>query len=378
MKTLEKEIFRYLEDHKEDMIEDILELVRAESPSSDKQAVDRCGEVLCSIYQRRLGVMPEVHEREKAGNVLCTEIGQGDKALLLLGHFDTVHKIGSVPVHRDDTCLYGPGVIDMKGGDIAIIWAMKALKELGIPTDKKVIVINNGDEEIGSGQSKGLILEKARECAACIVAEPADPEGKIKISRKGLARVHIRCRGKAAHSGNNPQAGINANIELAHQIIFIEGLSDYDRGTTFSVNLISGGKVSNAVSDYADAVVDWRMCEDSELDRCAELFKEPKNYLEGAQVEYEIELGRPPYDMNEANLNLYHLAQEVAADFDMKIEAGERSGGGSDGNFTSNAGIPTIDGMGMVGNYQHNPKECLYLDELVPRVALLAGLIHRV
>ncbi|MCR5347855.1 MAG: M20/M25/M40 family metallo-hydrolase [Fretibacterium sp.] len=380
MKNQEQKIFDYLSAHREDIIADIIRLASAESPTSDKAAVDACGKVLASLYRERLGLVSEVIPQTEAGDNLVTEYGSGSRTLLIVGHFDTVHPIGSVSVRREGEILYGPGVIDMKGGDVASIWAVKAIKDLGIAMDKKVLFVNNSDEETGSKCSHDLLLEKAKGACACIVPEPATcPDGKIKPSRKGGGTIKIRCFGRAAHSGNNPRGGVDANIELAHQIIFVKDLSDYDgKGSTFSPNIISGGKVANVVSDYAEAVVDWRMCVPEEIERTKNIFAQRGPVLPEARVEFEILVGHPPLAENERNMAMLKLFQECAADLDMKVEAAPMVGGCSDGNDISDAGIPTIDGVGMVGDFIHNPKEQLFLEHLVPRVAMLASFISRV
>ena len=380
MKAQEQKIFEYLSAHKEDIIADLVALVKAESPTPDKTAVDRCGKLLASLYRDRLGAVSQVIPQAEAGDHLVTEFGAGERTLMIVGHFDTVHPTGSVPVRREGDILYGPGVIDMKGGDVAAIWAAKALKDLGISLDKKLLFVNNSDEETGSRHSHSLLLDKAKGACACIVPEPATcPDGRIKPSRKGNGLIKIKCYGKAAHSGNNPQGGVDANIELAHQLIFVKGLSDYEGKTsTFSPNIISGGKVANVVSDYAEALVDWRMCVPEEIERTKEIFAERGAVLPGARVEFEIEVGHPPLAENERNLALFTLLEQCAADLDMKVEAAPMVGGCSDGNDISDAGVPTIDGVGMVGNFIHNPQEQLFLDHLVPRVAMLASFISRV
>ncbi|MBQ9564176.1 MAG: M20/M25/M40 family metallo-hydrolase, partial [Synergistaceae bacterium] len=200
MKEQAKKIFDYLSAHREEIIADITELVQAESPTPDKAAVDRCGKVLAGLYKSRLDVTSQVLPQPEAGDNLVTEVGSGERTLLIVGHFDTVHPVGSVSIRREGDILYGPGVIDMKGGDVAAIWAAKALKELGIDTGKKILFVNNSDEETGSKGSHDLLLEKAKGACACIVPEPATcPDGKIKPSRKGGGQIKVKCYGKAAH-----------------------------------------------------------------------------------------------------------------------------------------------------------------------------------
>ena len=153
MKDREKRIFDWLSAHKEDIIADLLALVRSESPTGDKAAVDACGRVLASLYRDRLGAVSRTVPQAEAGDHLVTELGEGERTLLIVGHIDTVHPVGSVPVRREGDVLYGPGVIDMKGGDIAVVWALKALKDLGLPVGKRVRIVNNSDEETGSHSS---------------------------------------------------------------------------------------------------------------------------------------------------------------------------------------------------------------------------------
>ncbi len=197
--------------------------------------------------------------------------------------------------------------------------------------------------------------------------------------RKGNGEIRIRCYGRAAHSGNNPQGGVNANVELAHQIIFIQSLSDYGpTGSTFSPNIISGGTVDNVVSDYAEGVVDWRMCVPEEIERVKKILAGRKPVLPGSRVEFEINLGHPPLAVCDRNLALLSVVKECASDLDMKIEATPMVGGCSDGNDISSAGVPTIDGMGMVGNFIHNPNEQAFLAQFAPRTALMASFILRV
>lgn len=380
MRALEKKIYDYLEAHREDIVADLAALARAESPTGDKAAADACARLLASLYKDRLGAATQFVPQTEVGDHLVTEIGSGGRTLLIVGHYDTVHPLGTVPVHREGDVLYGPGVVDMKGGDISVIWALKALQELGVKLDKKVLIVNNSDEETGSFHSRPLLLEKAKEAYACIVAEPAVAKsGLIKVSRKGGGQILIKCWGKAAHSGNDPRGGVNANIELAHQILFAESRSDYGPGgSTFSANVIRGGTADNVVCDYAEAVVDWRMCVPEEVERGHAVFAGRGAVLPGARVEFEIKLSHPPLAECEANRKLFALLQQVGADLDMELEASPMVGGCSDGNDISAAGVPTIDGMGVVGDFMHNPQEQVYLDQLVPRVAMMASFISRV
>lgn len=379
VKELERKIYDYVLSHKEDIIKDIMVLAAAESPTADKSHVDACGKVLASLYKDRLGAVSSFDAQHTSGDNLVTEVGEGEKRVLIVGHFDTVHPVGSVPLRREGNILYGPGVMDMKGGDIAAIWALKTLKDLNINVGKRVTIVNNSDEEVGSRNSKALLLEKAKGTCACIVAEPAQgKEGLIKVARKGNGTITIKCRGKASHAGSAPQDGVNANIELAHQIIFAQNLSDYSPGgSTFIPTIISGGKVHNVVPDYAEAKVDWRVCVVPEIERAKKIFAQRKAVLPGASVEFDITVGHPPMEDNEKNRSLFALLSQCADYLELKdIKASPMVGGCSDGNDISAAGIPTIDGMGMVGEFMHNPKEYIFLDKVPERVALMASFIY--
>ena len=379
MQAEEKRILDYLNEHRETIIGDIMTLAAAESPSSDKAAVDACAEVLRELYRKRLGEEPEVIPRETVGNCLRLRLGEGEKKLLLLGHFDTVHPIGSVPLHREGDVLYGPGVIDMKGGDVLIIWALKALKELGYPLNKRITVVHNGDEEIGSRGSREVIEAEAKDASACLVAETASSGPvMIKTARKGNVVITLRCTGKAAHAGNAPQEGINANIELAHQILFLEGLTSPERNMTLSVTLIQGGTKANVVSDHAEATVCMRYPKKEDMEWVREQILARKPVLPGAGVEFEWMIGRPPMVPSARTRDLFRLAERIGEELTLEVKEAPIAGGVSDGNFVANLGVPTLDGLGAAGILAHTPGERLYIQELIPRGALLAGLIRQI
>ena len=375
----EQKIYFYLKEHEEEIVEDIITLVKAESPSTDKAAVDACAEVLRALYQKRLGEAPEVIPREKNGNCLRLRLGEGEKKVMLLGHFDTVHSLGSVPIRREGGRLYGPGVIDMKGGDVLIIWALKVLKDLGIPLGKRIAVVHNGDEEINSPGSQEIIMQEAKDSCACLLAETG-LEGPIRIvtARKGEAVIRVHCTGKASHAGSAPQKGINANIELAHQILFLEGLTSPERNTTLSVTLVNGGTRFNVVSDRAEATVCLRYPTKEERDWVREQLAARKPVLPGAGTDFDFQVGFPPMEPTPKTRELVRLAQEIGEDLGFPVGEAPLRGGVSDGNYISDMGVPVLDGLGASGADQHSPGEYMVISELVPRGALLAGLIRRI
>ena len=375
----EQKIYSYLKEHEEEILEDILTLVKAESPSTDKAAVDACAEVLRALYRKRLGETPEVIPREKSGNCLRLRLGKGEKKLMLLGHFDTVHPLGSLPVLREGGKMYGPGVIDMKGGDVLIIWALKALKELGIPLNKRIAVVHNGDEEIDSPGSREIIMQEARDSCACLLAETG-LEGPVRIvtARKGEVKITVRCTGRASHAGSAPQDGINANLELAHQILFLEGLTSPERNTTLSVTLINGGTRYNVVSDRAEAAVCMRYPKKEDREWVREQIEARRPVLPGAEVHIDFRPGFPPMEPTEKTRQLVRLAQEIGEELGFPVGEAPIRGGVSDGNYVADMGIPVLDGLGSSGSGQHSSEEYMVISELIPRGALLAGLIRRI
>ena len=347
----EQKIYSYLKEHEEEILEDILTLVKAESPSTDKAAVDACAEVLRALYRKRLGETPEVIPREKSGNYLRLRLGKGEKKLMLLGHFDTVHPLGSLPVLREGGKMYGPGVIDMKGGDVLIIWALKALKELGIPLNKRIAVVHNGDEEIDSPGSREIIMQEARDSCAFLLAETG-LEGPVRIvtARKGEVKITVRCTGRASHAGSAPQDGINANLELAHQILFLEGLTSPERNTTLSVTLINGGTRYNVVSDRAEAAVCMRYPKKEDREWVREQIEARRPVLPGAEVHMDFRPGFPPMEPTEKTRQLVRLAQQIGEELGFPVGEAPIRGGVSDGNYVADMGIPVLDGLGSSGS----------------------------
>ena len=367
----------YLQEHSDSLFADLKLLVSAESPSTDKRAVDACGEVLREIMAQRLGASVEVVPREAYGDHLVFTVGKGSKRTAILGHFDTVWDIGRLPMKIEDGKFYGPGVLDMKAGLVQAIWATKALIDLELLNDREIRFLCSSDEELGSPSSREWIESEAVQCEQVLVVEPATSHtNALKIERKGTGRFDIKIKGRAAHAGNNPEDGVSAVHEMAEQILFLHGLNAPELGTTLNVGIAKGGQRTNVVADSAELSVDLRVSSVSEARRIEGLVNAMKPCLAGAQVSVTGGLVRPPLEYTPANQALFAVAQEAASALGIQIE-GASVGGGSDGNFTSAVGVPTLDGLGATGVGPHAIHEHIIISDLPVRAALLAELIQR-
>ena len=367
----------YLRLHSDVLLADLKRLVLAESPSTDKRAVDACGEVLQDIMAQRIGATVEVVAREEYGNHLMFTVGKGPKRTAVLGHFDTVWDIGRLSLRVEEGKLYGPGILDMKGGLIQAIWATKALIDLGLLGDRQIRFLCSSDEEIGSPSFREWIESEARLCEQVLVVEPATSHSnELKIERKGTGRFDIKIKGRAAHAGNNPEDGISAVHEMAEQILFLHGLNAPELGTTINVGIANGGLRTNVIADSAELSVDLRVSSLAEARRIESIVKDMKPCLAGAQIAVSGGLVRPPLEYTPLNQKLFAVAQEAAEALGIQIK-GASVGGGSDGNFTSAIGIPTLDGLGATGVGPHSTHEHIIISDLPVRAALLAELIQR-
>jgi glutamate carboxypeptidase len=352
-------------------------LVRAESPTTDKAAVDRC---VSEAEQRLVAAGARVvrHRQAAAGDHLRAEFGRDQ--VLLLGHLDTVWPVGQLvrmPLRRDSGRLYGPGTYDMKAGVAIAMLAARAVFETGPAPALRVVVLLTSDEETGSATSRTVIEAEARRSRAVLVFEPALPGGGVKTSRKGCGDFLIAVSGVAAHAGIEPGAGANAIHELAEQILAIERLQDPGRGVSVSVNVVRGGTRANVVADDARAEVDVRTVSREDAIRLEAALRGLRPHRPGTSLSVAGGFGRPPLERTAEVGRLYELARRVAAGLGMDLAEGG-SGGGSDGNFTAALGVPTLDGLGAVGDGAHALHEHVDLDSLAPRAALAAGVVARI
>ena len=374
-------IFAWLRDREPEMVASLREIVRHQSPTRDKEACD----ALCHHLAREfvaIGGFPHVHKQTAAGDHLEVDFSaraSDRKPVLLLGHYDTVHARGALeamPWTERAGKLYGPGVFDMKAGITQMLFAVRALRENGgMPRPVKVWIVS--DEEEGSATSRETTEALAKQCAAVLVCEPSGPGGALKTARKGVGAFTLKITGIAAHSGLDFEKGHSAILELAHQIQAIAALSNLERGITMNVGVIRGGTRTNVVAESATAEMDLRVsrAEDgAEMERRVGELR-PVDPL--CKLEITGGMNRPPMERTEQVAALFELACKIGHEFDMKLR--EISvGGGSDGNFTAGMGIPTLDGLGAVGDGAHAVHEHIVAAEMPKRAALLAGLIQAV
>jgi glutamate carboxypeptidase len=363
----------------QDWLLDFIEaLVAIESPSDDPAAVNRCGAVLAARLAALGGVVTRVPSAT-AGDHLRVSFGSGPKQILLLGHFDTVWPIGQLarmPLKRDGGKLYGPGVFDMKAGIGLATLATRALLDRHALDAASIVMLWTTDEEIGSTTSRALIETEATKSSAVMVFEPSLPGGALKTSRKGVGQFEMIARGVSAHAGLDPGKGISAIRELARQIIAIDALQDPANGVTITVGTVSGGTRVNVVPAEARAVIDARAVTRADADRVQRTMRELTAQLPGASLTVTGGFDRPPLERTADVVKLFDLAKSVAAEIGVTLEEGS-AGGGSDGNFTAAIGIPTLDGFGAIGDGAHAIHEHVEIDALVPRAAVIAGLLAR-
>jgi glutamate carboxypeptidase len=358
------------------LLDTIEALVGLESPTTDKTAVDRCGRELAS---RLAGISGRVSSlpRPDRGDHLLAEFGCGTSQILLLGHFDTVWPVGQLermPLTHSNGRLHGPGVFDMKAGIAIGMLATRALLEAGDALSRRIVMLWTSDEEIGSGTSRAAIEEEARRSDAVLVLEPSLPGGAVKTARKGCGEFELVVRGVAAHAGIDPSKGASAIHELARQIVLVQTLQDLDRGVSVNVGTISGGTRTNVVAEEARAVVDVRAPTAADAAYVDAAFRALHPVDGRTTVTVSGGLDRPPMERTDQVARLYEQAREVARELGQTLGEGS-TGGGSDGNFTAALGVPTLDGLGALGDGAHALHEHVDLDSLPDRAALVAGLI---
>lgn len=375
-------ILAYMEQHKQAIVDDLKEFVTLESPSLDKAAVDRLSRTLAGRFEAA-GCTTEFLNRADRGDLLRVQWGEGREKgqTLALCHMDTVFAVGDIarnPLRIENGRLYGPGTSDMKAGITVLLWALRCMNEMGLQPRRKVVALLTSDEEIGSHASRTVIEAEARQSAIALVLEPAmPPAGALKTWRKGTADYHLHIAGKPAHAGADPTKGISAVEELAHHILTLQKLTDMTVGTTVNVGVIKGGSRSNVVAPDAYAHVDVRFMTMAEGSRIDTAIKSLQPVLPGIGLRVEGGINRPPMVRNEATVALFQQAQSLAAELGLSVDE-MGTGGASDGNFTSAAGCPTLDGLGGCGNGLHTFEEYVEADSLPVRAALLVRLLQEV
>lgn len=353
--------------------EELAAWARIESCSDDPSGLAAVAAVLTERF-RKLGASVEP---VGATHVLARWPGVG-KPILLLGHFDTVYPRGTLarmPVKQRDGKLYGPGVVDMKGGLLIGCVAIEALQQIKREGARPIWYLCTSDEEVGSVTSRRWIEELARQAEVALVLEGAGNGGALKTARKGVGLYEITVTGRAAHAGVAPEQGRNALLELAHQIIWLQTLNDPETGTTVNVCTARGGTTTNVIPAEARAEINVRVWTEIEAARLAQALAARRPVGEDVTIAFAGGLNRPPMERTPQIGRLFTHAQTLARDLGFEVEEAA-TGGGSDGNFTAALNIPTLDGLGPIGGGAHAVHEHVNLDSFVPRAALLARLLE--
>ncbi len=363
-----------------EMLEEIRRWVEIETPTGAPAAVNHLMEIVESEF-RSLGA----RTRRIAGRdghadhlEIASPWGGEEPGILILSHLDTVHPVGTLanglPFRIEGDRAYGPGIYDMKGGAFLGFAAFRELVLRERTTPLPLRWIFTGDEEVGSPTSRDLIREAGRRAKYVLVTEPARDGGKCVTARKGVARFVMRLRGRPAHSGARHWEGHSAVRELAHQILALEAFTDYARGITVNVGIVSGGTAVNVVPERAEASIDLRVPRIEDAERLMPRFLERIPVDPDVTIVVEGGLDRPPYEKTEATAALFAHAQALARE--LGFELGDvASGGGSDGNFLADR-LPVLDGLGVDGAGAHTMEEHLLVSSLVPRASLLLRLFE--
>ena len=361
------------------MVQCLTQFATIESPSHDAASQVAIFDFLAQRFTG-IGYKCERYKGvESGGQLLATpaSLDPNEPQQLLLGHCDTVWPLGTLktmPVEVRDGCLHGPGVYDMKGGLVQAIFALAALKELGLQPTVSPIFFINSDEEIGSGESVDQICRLAKSVDRVMVMEPSlEPGGRLKTSRKGVGRFYMTAIGKASHAGLDPDKGISAVLEMSHVIRLLFEMNDPSRGVSVNVGRVEGGTQPNVIAAECRAEVDVRVRTQQDAEEIQRQILSIQPTVKGATLDIRGEIGRPPMESTPGNRKLWKLAAGAADAIGIAIDEGA-AGGGSDGNWTS-LSAPTLDGLGAVGDGAHALHEHVVIEKMAERSALLACLI---
>jgi glutamate carboxypeptidase len=376
----------YFSERRDEIASTIRELVEIESPSDNKAAVDRIAEAIAHRFSR-LGGEVRFHRSQDFGSHLQVNFGgKSAKPVLLLGHYDTVYPLGTLatmPCRAVHNRLTGPGVLDMKSGIALMLHALAGLQEWhskeqtgGLPRPVTVLLVS--DEEVGSASSRAITESLAQKAGAVLVLEPSyGRQGAVKTARKGVGEYLVKVTGKASHAGLDFQKGVNAILELARQIEKISSFTDLKKGLTVNVGIVSGGSRTNVVPAEAAAQIDVRIARMKDAAGIDKKMRSLRPFNRHCKIEITGGINRPPMERTAGVAALYVQAAAIARELGWKLEEAA-VGGGSDGNFTAGLGIPTLDGLGGVGDGAHATHEHILISELPRRAALIARLIEAV
>ena len=380
LQTLVREVEDYTQQHLSTYIEELRTLCAIDSDSYNKVGLDVMAAWL-GERMRGIGMDVSIIEREEWGNDLLGVLrGTGQGTVLLLGHTDTVYPPGTAsarPLRVEGETVYGPGVSDMKGNVLAAIYVIEALQALHFTDYGEIRFLCVSDEEINIRHCHDVMRQACQDCQRALVLEAARANGDIVSARKGHTWYALTAQGCSAHAGVEPEKGRNAIVEIAHQVLQFQDLNGWREGITVNAGVISGGTVANVVPDFAKVVFDLRFLSHDDRKATERRFHELMEQRRIPDVELTLEVApdiKGPMMRTSASVQLAEQAQHIAQLLGFSVNH-VSTGGGSDASFTSEAGIPTLDGLGPVGGRDHSPFEYLMLDSVAPRAALLAGLI---
>nr|WP_304217226.1 M20/M25/M40 family metallo-hydrolase [Fredinandcohnia onubensis] len=382
-----KILLDYMEGHTEEFLRVLKEAVLLESPTAgDKEDLKKCRDYFEMIFSEigfKSTVVPSNDSRY--GDHLLLELGDGEEQILFVGHYDTVYPKGSFGDlwKQEGTKVWGPGVLDMKGGNVQVYMVAKALRELNLlPENKKIVFFLSSDEEAGSYSSNMYYKELAKKSKAALVMESTrgDYVGGLKIGRFGRGNYTFVAEGKPAHSGQEPENAKSGLIELAKQAVYLEGLTDISKGLTVACTCIKSGNAGwPTVPGDGELTIDARFSTSDMAMEYDKLFKNLKPFNPDVKIMTTGGIEKPPFDENDPkHRGLYELAKEVGSEFGIDMQ-GYVTRGGSDGNFTASVGCPTLDGLGMSGDFVHQPgKEYINTDHIGIRSAFVAQMVLKV
>jgi glutamate carboxypeptidase len=378
--NLPKEFLRLLKPRLPQMIATLRTFVETESPSLEKDAAVRCSGIIAEEWRKHGVRVERIAQKQRGDHLRITYWPNKTRAagqLLVLGHYDTVYSRGTLrqmPFRVAASKAYGPGIFDMKAGIVQALYALQALQETNTALRKRLVFLWTSDEEIGSESSRKLLEAEARRSDAVFVLEPSfGPRGLLKTARKGVGQAELIVHGRASHAGLAPQEGINAIHELAQQLTRIEKWNDHHRGVTINAGLIEGGTRTNVIPERARAVLDLRALRVSDMRSLEDRLRELRPFQKGARLEVTGGFDRPPLE-RKMSASLFARAQLLAKQMNLALDECT-VGGGSDGNFTAALGIPTLDGLGAVGDGAHSSHEHILINTMPARAALLAALL---
>src|SRR5216683_4264567 len=378
--NLSKKLLQHLKPRLPQMLATLRQFVTAESPSLEKAAADRCCGIIAAEWNKHCARVERIAQKHRGDLLRITYTPNKPRPssqLLVLGHYDTVYSTGTLakmPFRIKGGKAYGPGTFDMKAGIVQALFALQALQQTKIPLGRRIVFLWTSDEEIGSEASRKLFEKEARRSNAVFVLEPSfGPRGLLKTARKGVGQAELVVHGRASHAGLAPQEGINAIHELARQLARVEKWNDPRRGITINAGIIEGGTRTNVIPESARAVLDLRALKISDIRNLERRLHALRPFHRGARLEITGGFDRPPLE-RKMSASLFARAKSLAKQ--MNLSLGECTvGGGSDGNHTGALGIPTLDGLGAVGDGAHSSREHVLINTMPARAALLAALL---